>query len=146
MAKIISFDSKKTGGVMQAMRRLWAISIPATAALSATLAVGFAIAIDGCSSSSSKKTDLSSSINNSSVSKSLPTPTPSLAGEKATITHKKKVVTPSATIGYVDGVSGGSLRYPRGDTLITPEKATLNAEPFDRSPMNSPQPHRAHLP
>jgi hypothetical protein len=140
MAKIISFDSKKTGGVMQAMRRLWAISIPATAALSATLAVGFAIAIDGCSSSSSKKTDLSSSINNSSVSKSLPTPTPSLAGEKATITHKKKVVTRSATIGYVDGGSGVSLRYPRGYTLMTPEKAKLNAELLDRVPMNFVQP------
>jgi hypothetical protein len=149
MAKIISFDSnvsKKTGGVMQAMRRLWAISIPATAALSATLAVAFAIAIDGCSSGSSKKTDVSSSsLNSSGASKSLPTPTPSLANtaEKAKVTSKKKsAVQHSATVGYVDSGSGVSFRYPREYTLMTREnaKAKLNSELLDRVPMNFVQP------
>ena len=142
MAKIISFDSNKTGGVMQAMRRLWTISIPATAVISGTLAVAFAIAIDGCSRGSSKKTDVSSSsLNNSTgVSKSLPTPTPSLASDKSTITPKKKVVKRSTTMGYVDSGSGVSLRYPRGYTLMTPEKAKLNAELLDRVPMNFVQP------
>lgn len=138
-AKIISFDSKKTGGVMQAMRRLWAVSIPTTAVLSGTLAVAFAIALDGCSSSSSKKTDVgSSTMNSNGVSKSLPTPTPSLA--KDTVTKKKTVVKRSPIISYVDSGSGVSFRYPREYTLMTPEKAKLNSGLLDRVPMNFVQP------
>jgi len=142
MAKITSFDTKKTGGVMQAMRRLWAVSIPATAVLSGTMAVAFAIAIDGCSKNSNKKTDVSSSINSTGVSKSLPTPTPSLANttDKASVTTKKKSPVQHASVAYVDNSSGVSLRYPRGYTLMTPEKAKLNSELLDRVPMNFVQP------
>ena len=140
MAKIISFDTKKTGGVMQAMRRLWTVSIPATAVLSGTMAVAFAIAIDGCSNSSNKKTDVSSSLNSTGVSKSLPTPTPSVLSEKTTLTTKKKSPVQHASVAYVDNGSGVSLRYPRGYTLMTPEKAKLNSELLDRVPMNFVQP------
>jgi len=140
MAKIISFDSKKAGGVMQAMRRLWTISIPATAVLSGTLAVAFAIAIDGCSSGS-KKTEVSSS-NTNSVSKSLPTPTPSLTNtaEKALVTTKKKSPVQHSSLAYADNGSGLSFRYPREYTLTTPEKVKLNSELLDRVPMNFVQP------
>jgi hypothetical protein len=141
MAKIFSFDTKKTGGVMQAMRRLWAVSIPATAVLSGTMAMAFAIAIDGCSKNSNKKTDVSSSINSTGVSKSLPTPTPSLVNtDKASLTTKKKSPVQHTSVAYVDSGSGVSLRYPRGYTLTTPEKAKLNSELLDRVPMNFVQP------
>jgi hypothetical protein len=144
MAKIISFDSndsKKAGGVLQAMRRLWAISIPATAAISATLAIGFAIAMDGCSSGS-KKTNVSSSTDTGSLSKSLPTPTPSLTStaDKGKVATKKKSPVQHSTSSYVDSGSGVSFRYPREYTLTTPEKAKLNSELLERVPMNFVQP------
>jgi hypothetical protein len=143
MAKIISFDSngsKKTSGVMQAMRRLWAISIPATAVLSGTLAVAFAIAVDGCSSGS-KKTDVISSTNTGSISKSLPTPTPSLVDtEKSKVTTKKKSPVQHSSVAYLDSGSGVSFRYPREYTLTTPEKVKLNSELLDRVPMNFVEP------
>jgi hypothetical protein len=141
MAKMISFDSNNTGGVMSAMRRLWCISIPTTAVLSGIMAVGFAIALDGCSSNSGKKTNVSSSSTNSnSVSKSLPTPTPSMVSKDTVTLKKRTVVRRASTIGYVDSGSGISFRYPREYTLMTPEKAKLNSELLDRVPMNFVQP------
>src|SRR5215470_10903572 len=138
MAKIISFDSQKTGGVMLAMRRLWAVSIPATAVLSGTLAVAFAIAIDGCSSGSKKTNVSSSSISDTGVSKSLPTPTPSLANttETVKVTSKKKSPVQHTSLAYLDSGSGVSFRYPREYTLTTPEKAKLSSDLLDRVPMN----------
>jgi hypothetical protein len=144
MAKIISFDSngsKKSGGVMQAMRRLWAVSIPTTAVLSGTMAVAFAIAVDGCSSGS-KKTDVSSSTNTSGVSKSLPTPTPSLVNttDKDKLTTRKKSPVQHSSVAYLDSGSGVSFRYPREYMLTTPQKVKLNSELLDRVPMNFVEP------
>ena len=47
-----SSKEKTTVSIGKAMRPLWGAGIPATMALSALIAIGFAIALDGCSSSS----------------------------------------------------------------------------------------------
>jgi hypothetical protein len=137
MAQMKSFNPKATG---KAMRRLWYISIPTTAALSATLAVAFAIALDGCSSNESNKTMSSSSLNSNGVSKSLPTPTPSVLAKETVTPKRKPVVKRSSTVSYSDSISGVSFRYPRQFTLMTPEKAKLNSALLEKIPMNFVQP------
>lgn len=130
-------------GIAGAMRPLWRIGIPATAALSAALAIGFAIALDGCSSKNDKKTNVSSSsvsspASNGSSSANL---TPTLADQNAVEkkeTKKKPSPRPS-TVGYSDSVYGVSFRYPRTYTLMTPDKAKLT-ELVERVPMNFIQP------
>lgn len=149
MKQMKSSDPKPAVGVVSAMRPLWRIGIPATAALSAALAIAFAIALDGCSNNKSGKTNVTSSSHTSSVpsgsgtgtlSSTLPDP-PSQAPAPA---KKKTVVQRSSTVGYADPAYGVSFRYPRSYTLLTPEKVKLNKS-MQEIPMNFVQPGGVEL-
>jgi hypothetical protein len=133
-----SSNEKTTVGIGKAMRPLWRAGIPATMALSALVAIGFAIALDGCSGSNSHKTNVSTSNPTSPISNSsspaVSTPTP--ADLKPAVTQKKKsVVQRPSTVGYADAAYGVSFRYPRTYTLLSPEKVKLNQSMSD-IPMN----------
>jgi hypothetical protein len=135
-------NEKQHLGIAGAMRPIWKIGIPATAVLSTLIAVGFAIALDGCSSNKDKKTNVSSSnlsspISSSSSASNLNSVQPDQKSEKVE-TPKKKVVRPS-TVGYVDSNYGVSFRYPRTYTLMTPDKAKLN-DAVEKVSMNFIQP------
>ncbi|HLW55651.1 MAG TPA: hypothetical protein VKW06_22675 [Candidatus Angelobacter sp.] len=139
-----SNNEKTILGIAGAMRPLWKIGIPATAVLSALVAIGFAIALDGCSSNKDRKTNVSSS-NVSSLISSNSNPgnlTSALPGnnlsEKKETPKKKTVVRPS-TVGFSDSVYGVSFRYPRSYTMMTPDRAKLT-ESVERVPLNFIQP------
>jgi hypothetical protein len=139
-----SNSNKPSVGIAGAMRPLWKIGIPATTVLSALLAIGFAVALDGCSSNKdNKKTNVSSSSLSSPVSSGLnsgntiSTLPESNVAEKTT--PKKKTVVKPSTVGYTDSTFGVSFRYPRTYTLMTPDKAKLT-ESVEKVPTNFIQP------
>ncbi len=144
MAQIKSSNSKPGSGIVNAMRHTFVASIPTTVALSAALAVIFAVALDGCSSNSNKsnKTNVSSSSQSTSGQVSaLSTPTPFGQDKTQAVTPKRKpVVKRSSTVSYSDSIFGVSFRYPRQYTLMTPEKAKLDSALLERIPMNFVQP------
>jgi hypothetical protein len=137
-------SSEKTNiGIGKAMRPLWRAGIPATMALSALVAIVFAVAIDGCSSSSkSNKTNVSTSatspISNNSPS-AVPTPAPVEVTKPAVTQKKKSAVQRPSTVGYADANSGLSFRYPRTYMLLKDENVKLNKSMSD-IPMNFVQP------
>jgi hypothetical protein len=140
MISLKAKNEKQRVGIAGAMRPIWKTGIPATAALSTLLAIGFAIALDGCSSNKDKKTNVSSSTLStpiSSNSSNLTSVQPDQKSEKVE-TPKKKVVRPS-TVGYTDSTYGVSFRYPRTYTLMTPDKAKLN-DAVEKVSMNFIQP------
>jgi hypothetical protein len=137
-----SNDNPKIG-IGKAMRPLWRAGIPATMALSALVAIVFAVAIDGCSSSSkSNKTNVSTSTtsplsNNSPAA--IPSSTPVEVTKPAVTQKKKSAVQRPSTVGYADANSGVSFRYPRTYTLLKDENVKLNKSMTD-IPMNFVQP------
>jgi hypothetical protein len=128
-------------GIVNAMRPIWRVGIPATAALSAVLAAVFAIALDGCSSTKSNKTEVSSA-NHTSIPEgtatgtSTPTPTDIL---KPPSTGKKASVVVHRAAAYNDDTYGVSFRYPKTYALLTPEK-TATKQALEKIPMNFVQP------
>lgn len=138
-----SSNDKTNIGIGKAMKPLWGAGIPATMALSALVAIVFAVAIDGCSNSSkSNKTNVStkaiSPISNNSTS-AIPTPTPAEVAKPAVTQKKKSAVQRSSTVGYADANSGVSFRYPRTYALLKDENVKLNKSMSD-VPMNFVQP------
>ena len=137
-------NDKAMLGIVGAMRPLWRTGIPMTAALSALLAIGFAVALDGCSSNKDRKTNVSSSNISSPVSGNsgsgnlTATASDQNIQQKAETPKKKSVVRPS-TVGFIDSTYGVSFRYPRIYTLMTPDKAKLN-ESVEKVSMNFIQP------
>jgi hypothetical protein len=137
-------EVKPIRGIVGAMRPLWRIGIPATAALSALMAVGFAIALDGCSGNKDNRKNTISSSNGSPISSgsgsgSVTTSVPDKsASEKAEVAKRKPSPRPS-TVSYSDSIYGVSFHYPRTYTLMTPDKAKLT-ESVDRVAMNFVQP------
>lgn len=135
-------NDKPILGIAGAMRPIWKIGIPATAALSALLAIGLAIAVDGCSSNKDKKTTVSSSNPSSPVSgNSGSENVASTLPDNKPLQKKdppKKAVRPS-TVGYSDSTYGVSFRYPRSYTLMTPDRAKLT-ESVEKVSMNFIQP------
>jgi hypothetical protein len=139
-----SSNEKTSIGIMSAMRPLWRVGIPATAALSTALAVVFAVALDGCSSNKGNKTNVTSSSHTSLPSSSGPGTSaatlPDLSNQPVTTAKKSKpVVQRLSTVGYADGTYGVSFRYPRNYTLLTPEKVKLD-QSLEQVPMNFVQP------
>lgn len=137
-------NDKPILGIAGAMRPLWRIGIPATTALSAVLAIGFAIALDGCSSNKDKKPSVSSSnvsspISSDSSSSNLTATLPEKKDPEKTVTQKKKTAVKPSTVGFADSTYGVSFRYPRTYTLMTPDKAKLT-ESVEKVPMNFIQP------
>src|SRR5215472_15225572 len=138
-----SSNDKTNIGIGKAMRPLWRAGIPATMALSALVAIVFAVAIDGCSSSSkSNKTNVSASatspISNNSPS-AVPTPAPVEVTKPAVTQKKKSAVQRPSTVGYADANTGVSFRYPRTYTLLKDENVKLN-QSMNEIPMNFVQP------
>jgi hypothetical protein len=138
-----SSNEKTTISIAKAMRPLWRAGIPATMALSAAIAIAFAVALDGCSSSNSHKTNVSTSPTSpisSSSSAAIPSsPAPADLAKPAVTQKKKSVVQRPSTVGYADGTFGVSFRYPRTYTLLTPDKVKLDQSMGD-IPMNFVQP------
>ncbi len=148
MKQTKSSNPKPAVGIASAMRPLWRIGIPATAALSAALAIAFAIALDGCSNNKHNKTNVTSSSHTSSVPSASGTSTVSSTVPDipvpAVTPKKKTVVQRSSTVGYADPIYGVSFRYPRTYTLLTPEKVKLN-QSMGEIPMNFVQPGGVEL-
>jgi hypothetical protein len=146
MKQTNSINPKPAVGIASAMRPLWRIGIPATAALSTALAIAFAIALDGCSSSKNNKTNVTSPSHTSSQPTVSRTSTASsTVPDSPAVTPKKKaVVQRSSTVGYADPKYGISFRYPRTYTLLTPEKVKLN-QSMGEIPMNFVQPGGVEL-
>jgi hypothetical protein len=140
-----STNDKTMLGIARATRPLWKIGIPATAVLSALLAIGFALALDGCSSNKDNKkttvssSNLSSPVSANSGSENQVSALPDKNLVEKTETPKKKAAVRPSTIGYTDSTYGVSFRYPRIYTLMTPEKARLT-EAVEKVPMNFIQP------
>src|SRR5579864_2930309 len=130
-------------GIAGAMRPLWRIGIPATAALSALMAIGFAIALDGCSSNQDNKKTTIGSSNSSPISSgssgSVTSTLPDKSVSEKTETAKRKPSPRPSTVSYSDSIYGVSFHYPRSYTLMTPDKAKL-MESVDRVAMNFVQP------
>jgi hypothetical protein len=139
-----SSNEKTSIGIVSAMRPLWRVGIPATAALSTAMAVVFAVALDGCSSNKGKKTEVTSSSHTSLPSGSGAgtgiTTLRDLSSKPVTTAKKSKpVVQRLSTVGYADSTYGVSFRYPRNYTMLTPEKVKLD-QSLEQAPMNFVQP------
>ncbi|HEY6271518.1 MAG TPA: hypothetical protein VIX19_05930 [Terriglobales bacterium] len=137
-----SSNEKTTVSLGQAMRPLWRAGIPTTMALSALIAIAFAVALDGCSRTKSNKTNVATSSTTSAISNNLSAaiPSPSPTDVKPAVTQKKKsAVERPSTVGYADGRYGVSFRYPRTYTLLSPDNVRLNQSMSD-IPMNFVQP------
>jgi hypothetical protein len=129
-------------GIVGAMRPIWRTGIATTAALSTVLAVVFAIAIDGCSSGKSNKTEVTSSSRAPLPDGSTPgngvATLPDLSAQPAP-TVKRSKVEHRLTAIYADDAYGVSFRYPRTYSLVTPENTKLN-QSLEKIPMNFVQP------
>src|SRR5882672_3752466 len=129
-----SSNSKTDRSVVSAMQRALLFGISGATVLTTTLAVVFAIALDGCSSkpknTSSNSTSQSSS--KESVQTTVVSPLPGLTvGKPAAksgvikngIAKKDPAVQRPSTVTYTDSRYGVSFRYPRKYTLMTAGKA-----------------------
>jgi hypothetical protein len=127
--------SNKPTSVGKAIGKIFGFGIPATMVMTASLAMVFAVALDGCSNKSKKpeaSVSQSSQPQNSNLAV-VPSPTPS---PSPAVTAKKKTVSKPTTVTYNDKNSGISFRYPRKYTLLTPEKGKQSEEELAKLPMN----------
>jgi hypothetical protein len=142
MTQMKSNKPKKDGNVLGATGRVLGLSIPVTMVLSAVLAMGFAIALDGCSSkeNNAKASPVESSWNQNTQPAVAPTPQPSPAVEANKTDPPKKKVKKAATMKYNNENYGISFRYPGYYKLMPEEKATLKSPWPDPVPANFAQP------
>ncbi len=146
MTNLKSSNSKPDRGVVSAMQRTLLFGISGATVLTTTLAVVFAIALDGCTSKPKNTNSNSTSQNSSkeSVQTTQVSPLPGLPiGKKsravqAVGTKKDPAVQRPSTVTYTDSRYGVSFRYPRKYTLMTAGKA--NSSWPDPLPMNFLQP------
>lgn len=133
-----SANQKPGSNVLAAMRRTLGLSIPATMVVSATLAMAFAIALDGCSKHEGKSTNASSAQSIPQPVASVPAALPSPSPTPAKVAEKKPAVKKAPTIKYHDKGSGVSFRYPGYFVPVTPDKNDASGE--DSVPANFAQP------
>jgi hypothetical protein len=127
--------------IVKSIRNTMIIGLPLTTVMSGVLAVGFAIALDGCSSKEKQPVKTASSYSQSTqptMAVAEPTPAPSPTPEVAA--KKKVAVKKPGNVIYADKTNGISFRYPRKFTLVTGEKAKNDAALEDGLPMNFVQP------
>lgn len=139
MTQMKSAEPGKPRSIAGAFGRIFGFGIPATAVMTAALAVVFAVAVDGCSGKSTK-TGGNANGQNSSSSQSanistLPAPDPAPATTPTVVAKKKTVKRPS-TVTYSDKAYGVSFRYPRKYKLLTPDKGDQAREELAKLPMN----------
>jgi hypothetical protein len=132
MTQMNSTEPRKPRSVARAMGRIFGFGIPATAVMTAALAVVFAVAIDGCSS---KNKQTSQNVNPSSTSASVAVPSPTPAATPAVVAKKKSTKRP-ATVTYNDKTSGISFRYPWKYKLLTPDKGDEAKAELAKLPTN----------
>jgi hypothetical protein len=140
MAQINSDNRNNIGGVFHIIRRIFTISIPATMVASATAAILFAIALDGCSKHDKNTAVTTTSANiqaETTPAPVQPAPTPSAISP---LTAKKPLVKRPTTVSFKDENYGISFRYPRKYKLLTPEKDNESVEKLASLPMNFAQP------
>lgn len=136
MTHMNSAEPRKPRSVARAMGRIFGLGIPATAVMTAALAVVFAVAIDGCSS---KNKQTSQNTNPSTNVAALPAPSPALSSTPAAtpaVVAKKKTIKRPATVTYSDKESGISFRYPWKYKLLTPDKGDEAKTELAKLPTN----------
>jgi hypothetical protein len=141
MTHMKSAEPGKPRSIARAFGKIFGFGIPATAVMTAALAVVFAVALDGCSSKSKKTSENQPSQNNLNQNSSPtvkasdgpgPVPTPVMPG----VVAKKKTVKRPSTVTYTDNAYGVSFRYPRKYKLLTPDKGEQAKEELSKLPMN----------
>jgi hypothetical protein len=135
-------NEKAGTGLGQALRRTFALSVPATMVATAAVAMVFAIALDGCSSKT--KQTSSNQPSQTTVAQNptpvvLPTPAPEPSPLKAETPKKKVAGRNLATIRYKNEDDGISFRYPRTYKMLPDFKGDDTAW-ADPAPMNFAQP------
>ena len=134
MTQMNTAEPRKQRGIARAMARIFGLGIPATAVMTAALAVVFAVTIDGCSSKSKQTVQNSTPDTNVAT---LPAPSPTPAATPAVVAKKKKIVRRRpATVAYVDKTNGISFRYPWKYKLLTPEKGDKAKQELAKLPTN----------
>jgi len=125
--------------IVKSIRNTMIIGLPLTTVLSGVLAVGFAIALDGCSS---KEKDNKTAQNSQSAqpTMAISQPTPVASPTPEPVAKKKPIVKKPSTVIFADNKNGISLRYPRKFTLVTGEKAKNDVAMEGPLPMNFVQP------
>ncbi|HEX5432809.1 MAG TPA: hypothetical protein VFY05_01115 [Candidatus Angelobacter sp.] len=126
-------EPRKPRGIARAMARIFGLGIPATAVMTAALAVVFAVMVDGCSSKSKQTVQNPTPGTNVAA---LPAPSPTPAATPAVIAKKKTVRRRPATVAYVDKTDGISFRYPWKYKLLTPDKGEHAKEELAKLPTN----------
>lgn len=134
-------NRNKRDEIVRGFRRIFSISIPATMVASATLAIVFALGLDGCSKHQDKQNTVASSQPSQgeiAPAPVLPSPTPAPINDAKT--EKKAKPRRPSTVGFKDSGYGVSFRYPRKYKLLTPEKGKESSEELAAMPMNFAQP------
>ncbi len=144
MTQMNSAEPRKPRSIARAIGRIFGFGIPATAVMTAALAVVFAVAIDGCSSKSKKTGENTASQNPSPVTRTPDGPQPVPVATPAAVAKKKAVKRPS-TVTYTDLASGVSFRYPRKYKLLTPEKGKQAQDQLAKLPTNFVEPGAANI-
>src|SRR6478672_3590471 len=127
--------------IVKSIRNTMIIGLPLTTVMSGVLAVGFAIALDGCSSKEKQPVQTSSSYSQSTQPVvALAQPTPVASPTPEVVVKKKPVVRKPSTVIFADKKNGISFRYPGKFTLVTGEKAKKDAALEETLPMNFVQP------
>lgn len=148
MTQMKPLNTKMDKSPARAAAHMLGVSIPATMVLSAALAMGFAIALDGCSSKSTHTgaTTTESAAKQAEQPAMAPTPqsTPEVETSQQVVIEKKKkpAVRKAATLTYSDQNYGISFRYPEYYKLRPKEeeKADVNSAWPDPVPANFGQP------
>jgi hypothetical protein len=146
MTNLKSSNSKPDRSVVSAMRRTLLFGISGATVLTTTLAVVFAITLDGCTSKPKNTNSNSSSLGSSKegVQAKDFSPLPGLPIGKGSVQaktgdgKKDSAVQRPSTVTYTDSRYGVSFRYPRKYTLMTAAKS--NSAWPDPLPMNFLQP------
>ena len=133
MTQMNTAEPSKQRGIARAMARIFGLGIPATAVMTAALAVVFAVTVDGCSSKSKQTVQNSTPQTNIAT---LPAPSPTPAATPATVATKKQVRRRPATVAYVDKANGISFHYPWKYKLLTPEKGQHAKDELAKLPTN----------
>ncbi|HET9182232.1 MAG TPA: hypothetical protein VFP59_08885 [Candidatus Angelobacter sp.] len=133
MTQMNTTEPRKPRGIARAMARIFGLGIPATAVMTAALAVVFAVMVDGCSSKSKQTVQNPTPGTNVAA---LPAPSPTPAATPAVTAKKKAVRRRPATVAYVDKTDGISFRYPWKYKLLTPDKGEHAKEQLAKLPTN----------
>ena len=104
--------------IVKSIRNTMIIGLPLTTVLSGVLAIGFAVALDGCSSKEKVNTTAQTSLSLSAQpTMAISQPTPEASPTPAPVAKKRAIVKKPLTVVSADNKNGISLRDPRKFTL-----------------------------